>query len=51
VGRGKEFNLSLDDKWRLRLLEESNDLWCKVLKVKYESWDGQVDGGGNKTSS
>jgi hypothetical protein len=51
VRRVKEFNLSLLGKWCWRLFNEPKRLWCKVLKAKYGSRDGQVVSGVNKASS
>jgi hypothetical protein len=42
VRRVKEFNLSLLGKWCWRLFNEPKRLWCKVLKAKYGSRNGQV---------
>ncbi|GAU32797.1 hypothetical protein TSUD_152460 [Trifolium subterraneum] len=50
VRRVKEFNLALLGKWCWRLLEELEEMWCKVLKAKYELREGQVDSGGSKAS-
>ena len=49
--RIREFNTALLRKWRLRLLEDRDSLWFRVMSTRYGVEGGWLKGGGRKAST